>query len=124
MPNRVIVSYRYYAHNKITANYPRVPRKSIFLLECFFLGLITLVFFVHSIKKPLFGLGFSYLDLPSLRVLRVQSSTIKSHAVEVLEHTQTFSHMINIEIAQIVVLNERISKLQKLSKSVDCALSY
>ena len=42
-----------------------------------------------------------------------QSSIIKQHTVEVLEHTHTSSHMIKIEISYIVVFNERISTLQK-----------
>ena len=43
----------------------------------------------------------------------VQSSIIKQYTVEYLEHTDTSSHMINIEIAQTIVLSERISTLQK-----------
>ena len=42
-----------------------------------------------------------------------QGSTIKHHAIELLEHTHSSSHMITIEISHIVVLNERIPTLQK-----------
>ena len=42
-----------------------------------------------------------------------QSSTTQQRAVEVLEHTHTFSHMINTENIHAVALNERISTLQK-----------
>ena len=70
-----------------------------------------------------FPKGSPYLDLDSLIQTcqasgnhgpsAAQSSTIKQHTVEFLEHTHTSSHMINIEIAGIVALNERISMLQK-----------
>ena len=43
----------------------------------------------------------------------VQGSTIKQHAIEVLEHTHTPHHIINNEIPHIVDFNERIPTLQK-----------
>ena len=53
-----------------------------------------------------------------------QGPTIKLHAVELLEHTHTPSHMIKIEIAHVVKLNERNPTFQKWKKFVDGALSY
>ena len=53
-----------------------------------------------------------------------QGPTTKHYTIKVLKHTHTPNHMINIEITHIVVLNERISTLQKWSKSVGGALSY
>ena len=54
-----------------------------------------------------------------------QSSTIKQHAVEILQHTHTPSHMINIEIDHFVALNERNPTRWKWKKNfVSGALSY
>ena len=42
-----------------------------------------------------------------------QSSIIKQYAVEILEHTHTPSHMINIEISHNIALNKRNLTSQK-----------
>ena len=42
-----------------------------------------------------------------------QGSIIKQHAIEFIEHTHTFNHIINIKITHNVLFNERISTLQK-----------
>ena len=43
----------------------------------------------------------------------VQSSITKQHAIETLEHTQHFMHIIKIQTSQIITLNERILMFQK-----------
>ena len=53
-----------------------------------------------------------------------QSSIIKQYAVEIFEHTYTFSYIINIEIVYTIIFNEKITTLQKLNKFVDNVLNY
>ena len=54
----------------------------------------------------------------------VQSSIIKQHVIENFEHTHQCNNMINIEITKIVILNDKISTLQKRRKSIRDAWSY
>ena len=43
----------------------------------------------------------------------VQSSTIKQHAIEILEHTHTSNYIIIVQITYFVTLNERNATVKK-----------